>query len=89
MCTRIAFFAAVRIARGKGSENRLVLVERLFGHPGVKHQAEDMEVGMLVRQRLANELIAGELQDLVVEDRVLTGESRIAQPLVFSLPAGP
>ncbi len=59
-----------------------MFVERLLGDARMEHQAEDVEVGVLVRQRLPHQLVAGDFQYLVVEHGILPGELRIAHALV-------
>ena len=75
------------ISSREGGEQCFVLIERLLGDAGMKHQAENMKMRMLVRNRLADQLIASKLKDAVVEDSVLARESGIANPLIAALPA--
>ncbi len=75
------------ISSREGGEQCFVFVERLLGDAGMKHQAENMEVRVLVCKRLADQLIAGKLEDAVVEDSVLARESGVANPLIAHLPA--
>jgi hypothetical protein len=56
-------FVSVR----KRRQNCLVLGKRLFRYPGMKHQAEDVEMGVQVGQRIADQPVARDLHDLVVE----------------------
>ena len=75
------------ISSREGREQCFVLVERLLGDAGMKHQAKNMEVRVLVSKRLTDQLIAGKLEDTVMEDSVLARESGITNPLIAHLPA--
>ena len=63
-----------------------MLVERLLRHARVKHQPENVEVGMLMPEQAADQRIARQLQNPVVEDRILPREGRIADALVRAVP---
>ena len=75
------------VAVGKGCEQRLMLIQRLLGDTGMEHQAKDVEVGVLMRERPADQIVTSELENAVVENSVLPGECRVAHAFVASLPA--
>ena len=75
------------VAVGEGCEQRLMLVQSLLRDTGMEHEAKDVEVGVLMRERPADQIVTSELENAVVENRVLPGEGRIAHALVASLPA--
>src|SRR5215207_6008198 len=55
--------------------------ERLFSYPGVKHQAKDVEMGVKMRQRIADQCIARNRHDLIVKIRIEPRKSGVAHPL--------
>ena len=75
------------VAAGEGCEQRLMLVQSLLRDTGMEHEAKDVEVGVLMRERPADQLVTGELENVVMEKGVLPGEGRIAHAFVASLPA--
>ena len=78
---------SLAVAVGKGCEQHLMLIQRLLGDTGMEHQAKDVEVGVLMRERPADQIVTSELENAVVENSVLPGEGRIAHAFVASLPA--
>jgi len=67
------------VARGQRHKQGFVLGQRFFGDPRLEHQAEDMEMRVQVLERAADQLIAGDLHDLIVQFCVKARESGIAQ----------
>src|SRR5687767_2886999 len=55
------------VAGGKRQQDRLMFSKRLLGYPGVKHQAEDVEMSIQMSQRMADQLVTGDPHDIVVE----------------------
>src|SRR6476620_6674910 len=58
-----------------------MFAQRLFRYPGMIHQAKDVEMGMKMRQRIADQFIARDLHDLVVIIGIESRDSRLAQSL--------
>ena len=53
----------------------------------MEHKTEDVEVGVLVVERFADEFVARELEDPVMKHGILPREGRIAQTFVAALAA--
>src|SRR5262245_1633189 len=58
-------FGPKLIARRKRRQKGLMLSKRFLGHPGVKHQAENVKMGMQMVQRIADEIVTCDLHDFV------------------------
>ncbi|MNE33359.1 hypothetical protein D3C80_1270250 [compost metagenome] len=48
----------------------------------MKHQPEDMQMDMLVRQRATDHVVSGNLENRIMEMRIRAGETRIARVAV-------
>ena len=67
----------VRVFRAEGVEQPVVFLQRLLGDAAVEHQAEDVQVDVLVVQRLPHEFVVRDPQDLVVEMGIRPGKAGI------------
>ncbi len=54
-----------------------MLLQSLLRDAGVEHEAEDVQVDVLVGQRVADDLVPADAEDLVMEIRIRAGKARI------------
>jgi len=80
-------FGRFGITRLKSADDGFMFGERLFGYARVEHEAEDVEMHMLVVERVADQLVPSHLHDHIVKDCVLARELGVAGTLIAALGA--
>src|SRR5690606_26051604 len=68
-----------RIPRPEGGKQRLVLLQRLLSYSSVEHQAEDVQVDMLIDERRTDDVVARYAHDIVMEIGIGARKTRIAR----------